>query len=161
MAQALAALPAIAGAFSNQSRSRQPGPRPAPDSALPVLLAADKKKLKKLSKEADKERLYNLITQPEVLGLLITLGGMLASQNIPFSGDHEKNEILKSTATTASVLMGLGYAGVGDLTTLIIALGAGGGSLIGSLVDLGDLGSIGGSGGSGMNWRGLFNALIP
>jgi len=135
MAQAaIAALPAIAGAFSNQSRTSAMVDRPRVESALPAILAADKKKLKKIAREADKERLYNLLTQPEVIGLLITLGGIMASQNLPFSGDPEKNEALKATATTASVLLGLGYAGVGDLTTLIIALGAGGGSLIGSVL---------------------------
>lgn len=133
MAQAaLAAIPAIAGAFQNQSRKTTD--RPVVESAIPGILAADKKKLKKIQKEADKERLYNLLMQPEVLGIVITFAGILAAQNIPFSGDPEANEALKATATTASVLLGLGHAGVGDLTTLIIALGAGGGSLLGSIV---------------------------
>ena len=142
MTQAI--LPALAGALSSQSRGRPAGDRPKVDSAIPALIAADKKKYNKIKKEADKERLYNLLTQPEVLGLLITLGGMVASQNIPFSQDPQANEAIKATATSASVLLGLGHAGVGDLTTMIVALGAGGGSLIGSLIgdtslDLGKL----------------------
>lgn len=146
MAQALAALPAVLGAFGNQSSRSTRGDRPKVETALPVLAAADKKKLKKLQTEADKERLYNLLAQPEVLGLLITLGGLAASQQIPFSSDAEVDAALKSTASMASVLIGLGYAGVGDLTTLVVALGAGGGSLFGSIFDLGlgDLGSGGG-----------------
>jgi len=130
-------LPALAGAFSNQSRTRGESARPVMESALPVLSAAEKKRLKKLQKEADKERIYNLLMQPEVLGLLITFSGMVAAQHIPFSGEKTANEALQATATMASVLLGLGYAGVGDLTTMIVALGAGSGSLVGSLV--GDL----------------------
>lgn len=131
---ASAIIPAITGALANQSRARSSMERPITGSALPVILAADKKRLKKITREADKERLYNLISQPEVLGLVITLGGMLAAQNIPFSSNKTKNEALKATATSASVLLGLGYAGVGDLTTLLVAATAGGGSLAGSLL---------------------------
>lgn len=143
MAQALAAAaPAILGAFNNQGRRHGAGQdRPKVDSALPILAAAEKKKLKKLQKEADREKLYNLLAQPEVLGLVITLGGLFASQVIPFSSDRETNMALQSTAATASVLLGLGHAGVGDLTTLIIAAAAGGGSLLGSLI--GDDGQMG------------------
>lgn len=128
------AIPAILGALSNQSRSRRDLDRPTVESAIPAISSADKKRLRKISKEADKERLYNLVTQPEVLGLLITLTGIMASQRMPFSDDPQQNEALKAVATSASVLMGLGYAGVGDLTTMIVALGAGGGSLIGSVL---------------------------
>lgn len=149
MAQAaLSALPAIASAFSSQGRTREISDRPRTESALPVILAADKKKLKKISREADKERLFNLLQQPEVLGLVITLGGIFASQNIPFSSDREKNEALQAVATSASVLLGLGHAGVGDLTTLVVAMGAGGGSLIGSIVDVGDISK-------GLDWKRL------
>lgn len=135
---ALGALGGIGSALSNQSRSRQVSSRPEVQSAIPAIMAADKKRLKKIEKEAARERLYNLLTQPEVLGLIITLGGMIAAQNIPFSGDPQKNEVLKATATSASVLLGLGYAGVGDLTTLLVAAGAGGGSLVGDLIGGGD-----------------------
>lgn len=150
-----AALPAVLGAFGNQKSSRGTTNRPVVESSLPVLAAADKKRLRALKKEADKERLYNLLTQPEVLGLLITLGGITASQNIPFSQDAGADAALKSTATMASVLIGLGYAGVGDLTTLLVAAGAGGGSLFGSL--LGDI-NLGGIEGAGPSFLG---GMIP
>lgn len=127
------AIPAILGALSNQTSRRPESSRPMVETALPVLSASEKKRLKKLMKEADKERLYNLLVQPEVLGLILTLGGMFAAQNIPFSSDPASNEALQAAATSASVLLGLGYAGVGDLTTLLVAAGAGGGSLFGSL----------------------------
>lgn len=131
MAQAaLAALPAIGGLFANQSRARGDTNRPQVESALPAIIAADKKKTNKVIKQAEKERLYNLVTQPEVLGLLITLGGIFAAQNIPFSQNKAQNEVIQATATSAAVLLGLGHAGVGDLTTAIMAAGAGGGSLL-------------------------------
>jgi len=153
LAGAGAALAPILGALSNQQRATGPGSRPQVESALPAMAAADKRKLKTLQAEADKERLYNLLTQPEVMGLLITLGGITASNRMSFASDRERNLALQSIATTASVLLGLGYAGVGDLTTLIIALGAGGGSLIGSLINLPDIDIPGldllGSGGNG------------
>lgn len=141
MAQAaLAALKPIASAFSNQSRSRSNIDRPKIDSILPVLAAVDKKKFTKLKKEANNERIYNFLMQPEVLGLAITLGGMYMSNKIRFAKDNIANAALQSTATTTSVLLGLGYAGVGDLTTAAIAVTAGGASLFGPL--LGDVGEV-------------------
>lgn len=137
---AVAALAPILSALGNQKSSGAGRSRPQIESAIPAMAAADKKRLKILKKEAEAERLYNLLTQPEVLGLLITLGGMAASQYIPFSSDKGANEVLQATATSASVLMGLGHAGVGDLTTAIVALMAGGGSLLGGLGNLSGLG---------------------
>jgi len=122
-----AALPVVAGAgaaalgaFQGQ-RSRQVT-RPAQESALPAIIAApDMKRAKYVSKQADKERLLNFISQPEILGLGMTLAGIYASQKIQFSDNKAVNEGIQATATSASVLIGLGHAGVGDLTTAIVA----------------------------------------
>ena len=67
----------------------------------------------------------------------MTIGGIYASQKIRFvPPDPENplndvaNETLQATATATSVLIGLGHAGVGDLTTSIIAGLAGVASVI-------------------------------
>lgn len=163
-----AALAPLISSFANQNRSggSAGSRRPVTESAIPVMAAADKKRLKQIRDEADKERLYNLLVQPEILGMVITLGGIFASNRLSFASNKERNAVLQSVATTASVLLGLGYAGVGDLTTLIIAAGAGGGSLLGSLVgdtsliDLPDLPGLDG-GGSIFGSRWLWESIAP
>lgn len=132
---ATAALTGLASLLSNQSRSGDKfrGSRPQLESQTAIIASVDKKRLKEVKKQADKERLYNLLTQPEVMGLGIIFGGIIASQYLPFSPDPVTNAGLKSLATTSSVLVGLGHAGVGDLTTLLIAGGSGVFSLFGDL----------------------------
>ena len=99
-------------------------------SALPAIAAApDSKRAKRLEKVAERERIYNLLSQPEVLGFVLTFAGITAAQLIPFSSNKIANEAIQASATTASVIMGMGYAGVGDLTTLVVAGLAGAGSL--------------------------------
>lgn len=116
---------AAGSALLNQSRKPRVE-KPDPVSALPAIaMAPDTKTRNVLRKEADKERLYNFITQPEVLGLAMTIAGIYASQRIKFSDNLITNESIQATATTASILIGLGHAGVGDLTTGIVA-GVGG-----------------------------------
>lgn len=128
------ALSGIGSALASQRRNMAPAGdrRPVIESSLPVLMAADKRQYSKLRRQAEAERLYNLLMQPEVLGLVITLTGIVVANNIPLSGDPGRNAALRSIATTASVLLGLGYAGIGDLTTLIIAASSGGVSLAGT-----------------------------
>lgn len=152
IAGAGSALSGVLSALGNQGSRRSEVTRPSMEPVIPSFLAADKKKLKKLEKQINDQRLYTLLMQPEVLGLMITLGGMFAAGYIPFGKKGSEREALQSIAVTASVLLGLGYAGVGDLTTLIIALGAGGFSLLGGLGSGGSGGSgiLGGSGGSGI-----------
>lgn len=147
-------ISAITGALSNQSRREVSG-RSQTESALPVLAATEKKRLKRLEKQADKERLYNLLQQPEVLGLLMTLGGMLIANNIPFSSNKAENQALQSIGVTSSVLLGLGHAGVGDLTTLAIAAAAGGSSMISGI----DGGGILSGGDGGFSWGKLAGYL--
>jgi len=132
MVQAIAST--ALSAFTGQSRrevTRQPMP-----TALAVIGAApDNKTAKRISKEADKERIYAFLTQPEVLGYIMAIGGLALVNNIPFSNDQVKNAYIQSLASTMSVLLGLGYAGVGDLTTMLVSLMAGGGSFISGVID--------------------------
>lgn len=131
---AIGAGSSLAGSLRGQSHKEVS--RPASMSVLPVLAQApDMKRAKYISKQADKERLLAFISQPEILGLIMTLGGIYASQKITFSDNKAVNEGIQATATSASVLIGLGHAGVGDLTTAIIAGLAG----ITSMADLLDI----------------------
>jgi len=132
MVQALAttALSAFTGQ-SHREVTRQPMP-----SALAVIgTAKDLKTARRISREADKERIYAFLTQPEVLGYIMAIGGLALVNNIPFSNDEVKNAYIQSLASTMSVLLGLGYAGVGDLTTMLVSLMAGGGSFISGVID--------------------------
>lgn len=137
-----AALGSVVGAFAGQSH-RERKERVSAESSLPVLLAAkDTRTAKRIREEAREERIFNLLTQPEVLGMLMALGGLIISNQIPFSRDEEKNVFLQAIASVMTVAMGMGYAGVGDLTSLSVGLAAGGGSLLGGLIDLRDIADI-------------------
>jgi len=134
---ALSGLSAITGAFRNQPGRNTERPQLA--SALPAIAAApDTKRAKQIERAADKERLYNLLSQPEVLGFALTFAGITAAQLIPFSTNRVANEAIQATATSAAVIMGMGYAGVGDLTTLTVAALAGAGSLTDLFSDFGN-----------------------
>jgi len=135
------ALATIGGLLGNQSR-RISAVRPEVPSAIAVVgTSKDAKTSKRISRQAREERLWALLTQPEVIGYMMAIGGLVAVNNIPFSGNEEKNAYLQGLASTMSVLMGLGYAGVGDLASLSIALMAGGGSLFSNI--MGSSGDIG------------------
>lgn len=137
-----AALPIVGGllagagsAFANQGRRQFD--RPAfPSVALAMASTQDKKQSKALAKAAREDRILYFLSQPEVIGLLVTIAGIYASQNIPFSKNPVANEGMQSISTMASVLIGLGYAGVGDLTTLLVAAIAGGVSLTDIVPDI-------------------------
>lgn len=156
------ALSGLLNALGNQGSRGSEVIRPTMEPVLPSILAADKKKLCRVEKQIGNQRLYNLLLQPEVLGLLITFGGMFAANKIPFSSKKAENEALQAVAVTASVLLGLGYAGIGDLTTLIIALGAGGISALGGFGG-GNGGLISGPGGTsvGIPGQGWSIPLLP
>jgi len=133
------ALSGILGAFSGQSRNTI-AQRPIIPSAIePMAHAKDRRTANRLSKQAREERLLAILAQPEVMGFLLTFVGMIASNKITFSDDKEKNAFLQAIGTLVSVALGMGYAGVGDLTGLSVAITAGGGSLIGGLIDLPDM----------------------
>jgi len=143
MVQAVAgAAGTLLGALSSQPRKEVP--RPVVDSATNALaLTSDKKIQKILLKNAREERIYNLLMQPEIMGLAIFFLGLLLANNIPFSKDEQVNNYLQGIATTGSTAIGMGYAGVGDLTSLAVALAAGAASIIPDLnIDLGE-GSLG------------------
>jgi hypothetical protein len=78
------------------------------------------------------------------MGLLVVFGGLWAAQKIPWSDNEITNTALTGAASTAAVLMGLGRAGVGDMTTLMLATGAGLGSVAGEISGLAG-GSVGGT----------------
>lgn len=130
MAQAiLGALGSIAGGIQGQTR-RERSPRLPLASSTSAIVSAEDRKLAKLAlKNAREERLYDLLSQPEVLGFGMTFAGIAAAQMIPFSNDRLANESIQAIATSCAVLMGLGYAGVGDLTTTVVAGLAGAASL--------------------------------
>lgn len=119
-------LGGITSAFSNQSHGGSPGGSARQDTSTAALaLVKDRRHLRELRKNAKEERLLALATDPQVMGLLVTLGGLAISCRMPFHPDPEKNVRIQGLAAASCVLMGLGRAGVGDLTTLAMAGGAG------------------------------------
>lgn len=118
---ATTALAPIASAFANQPRRPRAERKSLPSASDAIALSPNIKAAKLALKNAREERLHDIITQPEVMGWAITILGLFAVQNIPFSEEKVTNEVIQGTATTATVLMGLGHAGVGDLTTAVMA----------------------------------------
>lgn len=121
-----AALGGVAGAFSKQSHAGAATPGPRQDNSTAALaLAKDKPQLRAMQRNARDERVLALLTDPQVMGLLVTLGGLALATRVPFHDNPETNARIQGVAAAACVLMGLGRAGVGDLTTLTMAAGAG------------------------------------
>lgn len=134
-----AALGGLGSAFSNQTRqiSNQRGGRV--DTTTGVIAASkDAKVAKQAADNASQERWLYFLTQPEFLSLAVLIAGLYASNRITFSKDNStQNELMQSLAMAGAVLISLGYAGVGDLTTSSIAATAGIGNMVtGSLGDL-------------------------
>lgn len=132
------ALATLGGLFSNQSR-RNVERQHIPSAVDSMALAKDSKTARRIAKQQREERLFALLNQPEVLGLIMLFGGIFVANNIPFSKDPEADKFLKAVATTGSVAVSMGHAGVGDMTGLSVATLAGGASLLGSLVDMPDV----------------------
>lgn len=133
---------AILGALAGQSSRAREISRPAiPQTALALASVENPKMANKILRAAREDRLYAMLAQPEILGFILLLAGLAISNNIPFSGDEATNIYLQGIATTASVIIACGYAGVGDITSLSLALMAGGGSVFGNI--LGSSGDIG------------------
>ena len=130
MVQAIGSvLAGAAGALGSQSK-RERSPRlPIASSTSALVSAPDKRSAKIALQNAREERIYDLLSQPEVLGFAMTFAGIAAAQMVPFSEDKLANESIQAVATSCAVLMGLGYAGVGDLTTTVVAGLAGAASL--------------------------------
>lgn len=126
IAAAGAALGGLASAFGNQSRGSAGSTAPRSDTSTAALaLASSPKMARELRKNARDERMLAVLLDPQVLGLLVTFGGLAAASRIPFHPDPDTNTKVQGLAAAAAVLMGLGRAGVGDLTTLTMAAGAG------------------------------------
>lgn len=126
----------LMGAVSQQSRSPGAGVQkiPRPDTSTAAIAQAKDPRTARMARaNADAERLTHILTDDQILGLLVVFGGLWAAQKIPWSENDTTNAALTATASTAAVLMGLGRAGVGDLTTMMLAGGAGIGSVSGEL----------------------------
>ncbi len=126
MTTALTALAGTAlGALGSQSRSALATQRHQDQSTLAIAMAKDASTAKAARENADKERLMAILMDPQIMGLLTVFGGVFAATKIPWTGDREANARIAGVAAAAAVLMGLGRAGVGDLTTLGVATAAG------------------------------------
>lgn len=135
------ALGGVGSMLSQQSHSPAAQVQRHVDTSTAAIAAAghDKKLRRELAKNAREERLVAILTDPQVMGALVTIGGLVASSRIPFHPDPVTNARLRGVSAASCVLMGLGRAGVGDMTTLAFAaaagvtLGASGGSGIDNL----------------------------
>lgn len=123
---------AIAGIVSSLlggfgSKGAAPAGRQREDTSTPALALAKDLQLARLAlKNAREERAYAVLTDPLVLGTLVTIGGVLVAANLPFHSDPKVNLGLQGVAASSAVLMGLGRAGCGDMTTLAMAAGTAG-----------------------------------
>jgi hypothetical protein len=127
---AMAALAGIGGALlggiSQQSRSPVATQQSRQDtSTAAIALSKDPKAAKLARKNAQEERLMALLTDPQIMGLLTVLGGLYVSNKIPWTEDPGARARISGVAAAACVVMGLGRAGVGDMTTLAVATVAG------------------------------------
>jgi len=126
MTTAIAGIAAsVLGGLGNQSRSLAIVPRHQDTSTAGIALARDAKVAKQARKNAQEERMMALLTDPQIMGILTVFGGVYAANVIPWSENKETRALLASLAASAAVIMGLGRAGVGDMTTLLMAGGAG------------------------------------
>lgn len=120
-------LGGITQAFGNQGRSPLAQVQPRVDtSTAAIAQARDRKERRDLMRNAREERLYALLTDPQVIGAVVVLGGLMVSARAPFHDDPGTNARLRGIAAASTTLMGLGRAGVGDLTSLMVAGMAGG-----------------------------------
>lgn len=119
-----AAAGALGGLFSKQSHSPaalvQTTQRTDTSTAA-IAGAKDARAARILLRNAREERMYSLLTDPQLLGTLVTLGGLAVSCRLPFHDNPQINPRIQGIAAASCVLMGLGRAGVGDMTTLTMA----------------------------------------
>lgn len=116
----------LTGAFSQQSRSPAAVAAPRVDtSTAAIATAPTERAARRAARNAERERMIALVTDPQVMGLLTVIGGLALSTRIPFHEDPMTNARIQGVAATCCVLMGLGRAGVGDITTMMVAGGAG------------------------------------
>ena len=127
LAAAAPLVSGLMGAVTQQSHSPAVSvARHVDTSTAAIATARDSKQAKRLARNAREERIMALVTDPQVMGLLTVIGGVALSARIPFHDDPVTNARLQGLAAASCVLMGLGRAGVGDMTSLAMAAGAGG-----------------------------------
>jgi hypothetical protein len=63
-------------------------------------------------KTLNEARALAIITDPQICGLIVLLGGLYAAQRIPWSADPGRNDMLRGVATTGVVLTSLTRAGL-------------------------------------------------
>lgn len=160
----MSALSGIAGMFSGQGKSAAAVAPPQPridTSTQAIAMARDGHVARTALKNADRERLYAILTDPQVLGLACVLGGVLLSANAQFHPNRSVNGQLRGIAAGSCVLLGLGRAGVGDMTTLsVAALTAGTLGLAGLAEDIDDGSGSGGSSSGGSAWSQFWRGLV-
>ena len=76
-------------------------------------------------KTANQERMWQLLSDPALLGALVAVGGIMLTQRMTFSGDASANEDLRALATASVVLIGTSRAGLGGTSSALLAAGAG------------------------------------
>jgi hypothetical protein len=87
-------------------------------------------------KTAREERLVKVLTDPQMMGLITLLGGLVVAQRLPYSDDETRNEVLRGIATSGVVLASLSRAGLPGWQSLAAA-GVAGAATVGT-------GSVGG-----------------
>lgn len=121
---ALALGPILQGVMGGiSSKPQAAGPAGRSDTSTAAIAVADPRNRRAAVANAREERLHALLSDPQIMGLLVTIGGVALATNAPFHRNKVVNAQLQALTAAAAVLMGLGRAGVGDLTTLTIAAG--------------------------------------
>jgi hypothetical protein len=81
------------------------------------MLPSDTAKLKLAhiaSREADKQRLYNALMAPQVLGMISLIGGLYIANKMPWDEDEGQNRTMKSLAMAGAGVGALSMMGVKD-----------------------------------------------
>jgi hypothetical protein len=82
------------------------------------------------ARSKDRENVLRILADPQLLNLVILLGGLWAAQRIPYSDDETRNDLMRGLATSGVVLTALSRAGMSGWPALAaggIAGSAGGG----------------------------------
>jgi len=117
-----AAIGSVLGALGSQRRNPDAYIPPRPDtSTLAISSAGSDRAAKRASRNAERERIFELLRDPAVIGMITLIGGVMAAENIPLSGNDSRDVHLRSVLVGAVILMSLTRAGAGDLTTLAVA----------------------------------------
>lgn len=129
MAAGSGVISALTGLFAGGGKSStttgvQVQPR-LDTSTHAIAIAPDHAARKDAMKNAREERFHALVTDPHVQGLAMVIGGTLLAANMPYHSNRFVNGELRALTASAVMLMGLGRAGVGDMTSMVMAAGTG------------------------------------